>query len=497
MRNTKWYELLLPITYIGMVALCVYLNVFTRHGEGTANIIVNGVMFFIVAIIFLKCQLGSFRPVGSITADLKRVKDKIHSDALRAHQFLWQQYKNDGQSLFEDDILKEEYRDFLYEMDRISKADQSRTYYRCDIEDYINFDLTDSVIHRNMLNQVSGAMTGLGILGTFIGLSLGLQSFNTGTTAEITNSIAPLMDGIKVAFHTSIYGMIFSLVFNYVYKRKLEEAEAAVDGFVNYYKKYVLPDTSTDGINRQMELMRQQNDAIHSLDVTVKEQLPSHLTQLLAPQFDRFNKSITDFREMATENQMAALSSIVNSFVAEMNRSLGDSFNKISYTVNQNYTQQQENARQMQELLLRTGGSEQNMREIERQTGYMAEALTTYTQNIQNLQNAVNQNIIDMSQQTQANQALIEREQDYLTNLGTYSRSLTESAEVFVGELKEMKETLSGLHERMAKLPDNVENSLKLIDNDLLDTIDAIGEVRTTLDRLASDVQRQSVNQGR
>ena len=137
------------------------------------------------------------------------------------------------------------------------------------------------------------------------------------------------------------------------------------------------------------------------------------------------------------------------------------------------------------------------MREIERQTGYMAEALTTYTQNIQNLQNAVNQNIIDMSQQTQANQALIEREQDYLTNLGTYSRSLTESAEVFVGELKEMKETLSGLHERMAKLPDNVENSLKLIDNDLLDTIDAIGEVRTTLDRLASDVQRQSVNQGR
>ena len=63
-----------------------------------------------------------------------------------------------------------------------------RPYYKCDIEEYINFNLIDTVIHRNRMNQVAGVMTGLGILGTFIGLSIGLQSFNTGSTAEITNS---------------------------------------------------------------------------------------------------------------------------------------------------------------------------------------------------------------------------------------------------------------------------------------------------------------------
>ena len=35
-------------------------------------------------------------------------------------------------------------------------------------------------------------------------------------------------NGIKVAFHTSIYGLVFSLVFNFVYKKKLDEAETAV-----------------------------------------------------------------------------------------------------------------------------------------------------------------------------------------------------------------------------------------------------------------------------
>ena len=144
------------------------------------------------------------------------------------------------------------------------------------------------------------------------------------------------------------------------------------------------------------------------------------------------------------------------------------------------------------------GGNTRGMaREIERQTGYMAETLANYTQNIQNLQNAVNQTIIDMSQQTQANQVLIDREQDYLTNLGTYSRSLTESAEIFVGELKELKESLTVLHDGLSKLPDSVANNLKNIDNDLLDTIDAIGEMREALRQLAADRQRQSGNQGR
>ena len=127
-----------------------------------------------------------------------------------------------------------QYQDYQYELERIVHTD--KTYYKCDIEDYIGFDLIDSTIHRDRLNQVAGVMTGLGILGTFIGLSLGLQSFNTGTTAEITNSIAPLMGGIKVAFHTSIYGMVFSLVFNYIYKRRLDDAENALNYFIRNFK---------------------------------------------------------------------------------------------------------------------------------------------------------------------------------------------------------------------------------------------------------------------
>ena len=53
MGKRKWYEWLLTLTYFGMIALFLYLNIFSSHAEGLENIIINGVMFVIVGIIFL------------------------------------------------------------------------------------------------------------------------------------------------------------------------------------------------------------------------------------------------------------------------------------------------------------------------------------------------------------------------------------------------------------------------------------------------------------
>lgn len=77
-----------------------------------------------------------------------------------------------------------------------------------DISDYINYELLDRIIKKEYSEQISGAMTGLGILGTFIGLTFGLNEFNLGSdinTEEMMVSISGLMSGIKTAFMTSIY----------------------------------------------------------------------------------------------------------------------------------------------------------------------------------------------------------------------------------------------------------------------------------------------------
>ncbi len=493
MSNRKWYEWLLTITYIVMILVCVYLNVFTSQKEGVANIAVNVVMFAIVGVIFLSCEIGSFMPLNDLIADLKKVTEKIRKDAMNSHQFLWEKYSDrEKRELFTNETLKEQFQDYLYELSRIERMDKS--YYKSDIEDYINYDVTDEVIHRNMLNQVSGAMTGLGILGTFIGLSLGLQSFNTGTTAEITNSIAPLMDGIKVAFHTSIYGMIFSLVFNFVYKKKIDEAEKAVGEFVTSYKKYVLPDTTTDGVNKLMDLQQQQTKAIGLLANTVGVQLSEELSNLLKPQFDRFDKTLQDFGNMATRNQLDALQQVVNSFIAEMNKSLNGSFSQMAYTIDQAYQLQQQNAKQMEEILAHTGATAENLHEIEIQTTAIIGALETYTKDVREIQTEFADNISNLQVQSASNEVLVRQEQKYLSDLVTYRKSMDDSISTFSRQLKVQENLLANLNRALTNLPKDIDDTFHVIDDNLIevethfrDTILQIKEVTDQVPDVIAD----------
>ena len=349
MSRKRGYEILILITYLAMSAVCIYLQFFSKNqAGGLENLIVNVTMLVIAGIIFASCVFGSLLPTAAMTADLIEVAQRFEEDAKTSHNYLWDQYINNKDDIFEDKRLLRHFKDYKLELSRISGS--SDVYYKCDIEDFIGYDLIDSVIHRERLSQVPGVMTGLGILGTFVGLSLGLQSFNTGTTAEITGSIEPLMNGIKVAFHTSIYGMVFSLVFNYVYKRRLDDAENALNYFIRNFKKYVLPDTDKLGVNRMMELQSQQTKAITELTNALTHELPEGLKTYLEPQFDHLDSTIDSFSRMATRNQMDQLERVVENFITEMNKTLGNSFSDLSKVVSQTMYVQEANERQLKEM---------------------------------------------------------------------------------------------------------------------------------------------------
>lgn len=405
MRNKKWYDWLLAVSFVSMTGLCIVLNLTGAQRGSLSNVIVNAVMFVLVGVIFLNCDLNSFVPMNQVMSDLENAAARIKADALNSRTYLRDVYRDGNVQLFSTEYMKDLYKEYLFDLERTENADKD--YYKTDICDYVNTDIVDTLMHRNQLNQVSGAMTGLGILGTFIGLTLGLQSFNTGTTAEVTSSIAPLMDGIKVAFHTSIYGMIFSLVFNYVYKRKLYEAESAVSVFTAAYKKHVLPDTSNEGINRSIELQKEQLSAIRSLTTHITEEM----IKVMKPQFDSLNGTINAFASVATRSQMEAMGVVVDRFIAEMNKSLGNAMSKLAATVDAECSAQQQSMQLMQQILAETGSSASTLNEINRVTSRLITAYNDYTQSVQTIQNAIAGNMTTLGTQQESGQQLIRQQQ--------------------------------------------------------------------------------------
>ena len=277
MKSFGSEAVLLP-TYLIMLVICAYLSVFGQAKIDMVNIVVNGSMFVIIAIVLLWSIYGALNPVSRIASSLRYTIQTMEIDFKKKESYLWEDYRNES-NLFDNKILNQKFNEYRIERKRLLMI--SKSGVKCDIEDYINEYFIDSQAKKGIISIIPGIMTGLGILGTFIGLSFGLQNFNTGSASEITNSIAPLMDGIKVAFHTSIYGMVFSLVFNIVYKKVLEDAYRSVDRFLDTYHKYVLPKTENDDLSVLLDFQEKQLAATEEMLSKFSDEIAVKLAQAL------------------------------------------------------------------------------------------------------------------------------------------------------------------------------------------------------------------------
>lgn len=83
--------------------------------------------------------------------------------------------------------------------------------------EYFNSKKVSEIYNVNLraLDAASGSLVGIGLFGTFLGLTLGLHNFDSNTSESIQNSIQTLLDGMKTAFGTSLAGMFASLLFTF------------------------------------------------------------------------------------------------------------------------------------------------------------------------------------------------------------------------------------------------------------------------------------------
>lgn len=121
---------------------------------------------------------------------------------------------------------------------------------------------------REFVEQGPGFLTSLGILGTFIGIIIGLYDFSL---EDIDRSIADLMAGLKTAFITSVIGLALSLLLR-LFTRMLRLPSDPVQG------------TATiDDLNENLLQLRA---SLENFSRRSAEELVAQLEQVVA-QFDQ------------------------------------------------------------------------------------------------------------------------------------------------------------------------------------------------------------------
>ena len=127
--------------------------------------------------------------------------------------------------------------------------------------DYFNEkNLLSSNTNLRLINSIPATLVGIGILGTFVGLTYGISNFQTGSTEEIKSSIQDLLSGMGTAFVSSIYGMLLSLVFTFFEKVQLNSLHNSIHSLCyNLDKKFKISkeDELTIELNRQERLLNE------------------------------------------------------------------------------------------------------------------------------------------------------------------------------------------------------------------------------------------------
>ena len=137
--------------------------------------------------------------------------------------------------------------------------------------------------HKKWIEQLPSVVSTLGVLGTFLGITRGLLSFDT---SNLDTSIPLLLDGLKTAFFTSLLGMACSLVLNRVVSHKFDiedkhsEIKNAAQQIVDTLKSNQsnLP-SILDKSNRNLVSVLAEDDAIKTIRADV-EQLKDDIEEI-------------------------------------------------------------------------------------------------------------------------------------------------------------------------------------------------------------------------
>lgn len=132
----------------------------------------------------------------------------------------------------------------------------------------------------------------LGVLGTFIGLTISLGSINAGGD-QLVENVANVLSGIDVAFYTSIFGMGFSLIMTVLVKTL--NTEYILTDLMLMVESNLVSDEQ-EGMSRLIKVSETMNESILSLQETNQ-----HSLQSIVNAFAGFQEYTTGLQQSAKD----------------------------------------------------------------------------------------------------------------------------------------------------------------------------------------------------
>lgn len=221
-------------SYLSVAVLLLSSIALAAYSPDLLSALIVGLM----CIIALAGCIHGLLPTISITSGLLNGQKSIRKASETEGSSAW------VAALQIDRFFQQKTLDGLFEDYREKVQHQRETgQIVSDLDEVLNEDVLALHTWKGVIAQLPGTLTGLGILGTFVGLLLGLRGISFVTVEAALGSVQSILAGINTAFYTSIAGVILSILFNITNNvlRTIMNRETGL--FLEEFHKSVIPTT--------------------------------------------------------------------------------------------------------------------------------------------------------------------------------------------------------------------------------------------------------------
>ncbi len=234
-----------------------------------------------------------------------------------------------------------------------------------------------------LVSTAPGAMTSLGILGTFFGIFVGLLDFDI---RAIDRSVPDLLEGLKVAFGTSILGLFAAVTYRIanplITRAKVQQENATVEDIVLQLQQLneKVDAAGVDNTRHLQELRDALTDDKDTSLVGQMQRLRGAVSDLEASLRKGFDEQISEFKNFAEQMSKAfseaiidELKAVIREFNEKISEQFGENFKQLNLAVGRLVDWQEQYRQQMDELMsamdaavLGLQGARDSLHEIEK-----------------------------------------------------------------------------------------------------------------------------------
>lgn len=371
--------------------------------------------------------------------------------------------------------------------------------------------------HSRFLENAPNLMTSLGILGTFVGVVIGLLDFDT---ADLDGSTSRLLDGLKTAFTTSLVGISAGVTFKvldsiFLAKRRDLNADDVNEveqvGPEEIHKVLLRQATAVEGLRNaivgseegsllsQSKLLRSDFSDFARKD----EQYRVEFNKRLWKELEHFAEMLS---RSATEAVIDALKQVISDFNQNLTEQFGENFRQLNEAVHKMVEWQAQYRTQVDELYQLYRQGVESLDQTASAVGSVHEHCTQIPTTMDRLQQVIQTNqhqIGELSRHLEAFAAVRDRAVESVpaiqSQLDDIGAQLKQGAEQMTNQLLEgsaqFSESINSSNEALQSMVTTAQQSSEQISQAMTDSArgltEAGSEMLQQLGGAAETIQRE------